>query len=113
MAVDLYAGIPVTDFVTALAWYEKVLGFPASFVASDTEAVWDLAEHRSVFICLKPTHAGHGMVNVFVDDLDGVVARIAGSGIRPSGRETYPNGVRKATYHDPDGNEIGFGGGPL
>jgi hypothetical protein len=27
-------------------------------------------------------------------------------------RETYPNGVRKALYRDPDGNEIGFGGGP-
>jgi hypothetical protein len=28
-------------------------------------------------------------------------------------RETYSNGVRKITYRDPDGNEIGFGGGPL
>jgi hypothetical protein len=24
--------------------------------------------------------------------------------------ETYANGVRKATFRDPDGNEIGFGG---
>jgi hypothetical protein len=24
-------------------------------------------------------------------------------------RETYPNGVRKITYADPEGNEIGFG----
>ena len=30
-----------------------------------------------------------------------------------SARETYANGVRKATYIDPDGNEIGFGGAPL
>jgi len=28
-------------------------------------------------------------------------------------RETYSNGVRKVTYHDPDGNEIGFGGAPI
>jgi hypothetical protein len=27
--------------------------------------------------------------------------------------ETYANGVRKATYVDPDGNEIGFGGVPV
>lgn len=27
-------------------------------------------------------------------------------------RETYSNGVRKALYRDPDGNEIGFGGAP-
>ena len=31
----------------------------------------------------------------------------------PAERETYSNGVRKATYRDPDGNEIGFGGAPL
>jgi hypothetical protein len=28
-------------------------------------------------------------------------------------RETYSNGVRKITYRDPHGNEIGFGGAPL
>jgi hypothetical protein len=28
-------------------------------------------------------------------------------------QETYSNGVRKITYRDPDGNEIGFGGAPL
>lgn len=27
-------------------------------------------------------------------------------------RETYSNGVRKLTYRDDDGNEVGFGGGP-
>lgn len=30
----------------------------------------------------------------------------------PVSRETYANGVRKTTYVDPDGNEIGFGGLP-
>jgi hypothetical protein len=28
-------------------------------------------------------------------------------------REAYANGVRKITYRDPDGNEIGLGGAPL
>jgi hypothetical protein len=27
-------------------------------------------------------------------------------------RETYSNRVRKVTFRDPDGNEIGYGGGP-
>jgi len=35
-----------------------------------------------------------------------------GRGVEPAERETYENGVRKVTYRDPDGNEIGFGGGP-
>ncbi len=31
----------------------------------------------------------------------------------PAQRETYENGVRKITYRDLDGNEIGLGGAPL
>ena len=36
--------------------------------------------------------------------------QIANRGLEPTKRETYSNGVRKAIYRDPDGNEIGFGG---
>jgi hypothetical protein len=53
------------------------------------------------------------MHTIFVDDLDALVAQIADRGVEPSKRETYSNGVRKVTYHDPDGNEIGFGGAPI
>lgn len=48
-----------------------------------------------------------------VDDFDDLVARIADRGLEPTQRETHPNGVRKVVYHDPDGNEIGFGGAPM
>jgi catechol 2,3-dioxygenase-like lactoylglutathione lyase family enzyme len=113
MAIDLYVGIPITDFAAALAWYERLLGAPPTFVASDTEAVWDLAEHRSLYIALRPEHAGHAMLSLFVDDLDARVAQIAGRGLEPATRETYGDGVRKWTYRDPDGNEIGFGSAPL
>lgn len=51
-------------------------------------------------------------MTVFVDDLDATVTATAARGLEPSERETYGNGVRKATYRDPDGNEIGFGGAP-
>jgi predicted enzyme related to lactoylglutathione lyase len=113
MALDLYAGIPVTEYAAALKWYERLLGSPPTFVASDTEAVWELAEHRSVFIEQRPERAGHAMHTIFVDDLDALVAQIAERGLDPAERETYSNGVCKATYRDPDGNEIGFGGAPL
>ena len=113
MAVDLFAGLPVNDYAAALAWYERLFGSPPTFVASDTEAVWELAEHRSVFIEHSPEHAGHAMHTVFIDDFDAFVDRAADRGIDPAKRETYGNGARKATYRDPDGNEIGFGGAPL
>jgi predicted enzyme related to lactoylglutathione lyase len=112
MAVYLFAGIPVTDYQTALAWYERLLGSPPSFFPHGTEAVWELAEHRSVYIVQRPEHAGHAMHTIIVDDLDTLLAEIAQRGLEPAQRETYGNGVRKTTYVDPDGNEIGFGGVP-
>ena len=112
MAVDLFAGNPVGDYERALAWYERLLGSGPSFVPHATEAVWELAEHRFVFIEQRPEHAGHAMHTIFVDDLDAVVREIAGRGIEPAEQETYSNGVRKVTFRDPDGNEIGFGGAP-
>lgn len=113
MSVDHFAGLPVNDCAAALAWYERLLGPPPTFVVNDTEAVWELAEHRSVFIEERPEHAGHAVHTIFVDDLDTRVAGMADRGLEPTKRETYPNGLRKVTYHDPDGNEIGFGGAPV
>ncbi len=113
MALELFAGIPVNDYSAALVWYQRLFGSPPSFFPSDTEAVWELAEHRWVFIVQRPEHAGHAIPTVLVDDLDALVAQIADRGLEPAKRETYENGMRKVTYFDPDGNEIGFGGGPL
>jgi catechol 2,3-dioxygenase-like lactoylglutathione lyase family enzyme len=113
MEADLFAGIPVSDYERALAWYERLLGATPSFLPNATEAVWELAEHRFVFIEHLPGHAGHARHTVFVDDLDAVVAAITGRGIEPAEQETYSNGVRKTTYRDPDGNEFGYGGGPV
>jgi|SRR4051812_18834434 predicted enzyme related to lactoylglutathione lyase len=113
MTLDLFAGLPVRDYATAVAWYERLLGAPPSFLPNDVEAVWELAEHRYVFIEVRPAHAGHAMHTFFVSDLDERLARIAERGLEPAGSETYGNGVRKATFRDPDGNEIGFGGGPV
>ena len=112
MTVYLFAGIPVTDFAAALAWYERLFGAAPSSFPHDTEAVWELAEHRSVYIVQLPEHAGHARHTIIVDDLDSRVAEIAQRGLEPAQQETYPNGTRKITYVDPDGNEIGFGGVP-
>jgi catechol 2,3-dioxygenase-like lactoylglutathione lyase family enzyme len=112
MTLALFAGIRVHDFAVARRWYERLLGEP-SFLPHATEAVWTLADERSVYIEEDADRAGHGVVTLFVDDLDAVVAEIAARGLEPDERLTYSNGVRKALYRDPDGNEIGFGGAPL
>jgi catechol 2,3-dioxygenase-like lactoylglutathione lyase family enzyme len=112
MTADLFAGIPVSDYATATAWYEKLLGASPSFLPNDIEAVWEVGEHRYVYVQVRPEDAGHGLTTLFVTDLDERMAAIAGRGLEPAERETYENGVRKVVFRDPDGNEFGFGGGP-
>lgn len=113
MPIALFAGIPVRDYEAAKTWYVRFLGTEPSFIAHATEAVWELAENRSLYIDQDPERAGHAVLTYFVDDLDAVVAGVAGRGIEPVARENYPDGVRKIVYRDPDGNEIGLGGGPV
>ena len=107
----LFAGLRVRDFDAARPWYERLLGEP-SFFPHATEAVWTLADNRSVYIVEHPDGAGHSVVTLFLDDLDAFVEAVAARGLEPTERETYANGVRKVTYRDPDGNEFGLGGAP-
>ncbi|TML05170.1 MAG: VOC family protein [Actinobacteria bacterium] len=111
MSVHLFAGLRVRDFEAARPWYELVFGEP-SFFPHATEAVWTLAEGRSVYIVEHPAGAGSSVVTIWVDDLDAHVAAIAARGLEPDERETYSNGARKAVYRDPDGNELEFAGAP-
>jgi catechol 2,3-dioxygenase-like lactoylglutathione lyase family enzyme len=109
---DLFAGVPVTDRARAVEWYERLLGKAPSFLPNDKEAVWQLAEHRYLFIEVNPQHAGHARHLLFIGDFEAVMAQIAQRGLEPFERETLPNGVRKASYRDPDGNRLEFGGNP-
>jgi catechol 2,3-dioxygenase-like lactoylglutathione lyase family enzyme len=112
MSLHLFAGLRVRDFQAARPWYERLLGEP-TFFPHATEAVWTLAGERSVYVVEHAAGAGNSVVTVFLEDLDAQVAAIAARGLEPDERETYSNGVRKAVYRDPDGNEFGFGGAPL
>ena len=111
MPLHLFAGLRVRDFQAARPWYEQLFGEP-SFFPHDTEAVWTVADERSVYIVEHPEGAGHSVLTIFTEELDAQVAAIAARGLEPDERETYDNGVRKVLYHDPDGNEVGFGGPP-
>jgi hypothetical protein len=112
VTVDLFAGVAVSDLPLAVGWFDRLFGEVGSFEPNDTERVWTLADHCHLYAELRPEHAGHAMVTMFVDDFDGFLGAAAGRGIDPHTRETYDSGVRKAIYRDPDGNEIGVGGPP-
>jgi catechol 2,3-dioxygenase-like lactoylglutathione lyase family enzyme len=109
VSLHLFAGLRVRNLQAARPWYERLLGEP-TFFPHTTEAVWTLAEDRSVYVVEHPDEAGNSVVTIFLDDLDAHVAAIAARGLEPDERETYAGGVRKMIYRDPDGNEVGFGG---
>jgi catechol 2,3-dioxygenase-like lactoylglutathione lyase family enzyme len=111
MSVHLFAGLRVRDYRASRAWYERLLGEP-TFLPHQTEAVWTLAEDRSVYVVQDADGAGRSVVTIFVDDLDVRMNEIAGRGLEPDEQVTYGNGARKVLYRDPDGNEVGFAGAP-
>jgi hypothetical protein len=110
MALDLFAGIAVTNYAASLPWYVQFFGRQPTFLPNDIEAVWEVAEHRYVYVVQDPERAGNALVLSFVDDLDERVAEIARRGIEPAKRETYEGGVTKVTYRDEEGNELSLGG---
>lgn len=112
MELDLFAGVAVRDRDRAVAWYDALLGDVETFAPTDTECVWSVAPRRHLHVHERPDDAGHGMVTLFVDDHDALVAAAAGRGIEPERTETDANGVRRTVYHDPDGNEVGIGSAP-
>ena len=104
----VFAGVRVSDLAVAADWFERLLGREASFEPNDSELVWDMNEGGSLFIERSSAGAGFSRVTAFVDDLDEMLSGAAGRGIEPVSREVYDNGVRHATFHDPDGNAISF-----
>jgi glyoxalase/bleomycin resistance protein/dioxygenase superfamily protein len=110
VSLNLFAGVGVSDFGAARVWYARLLGAEPSLHPHATEAVWELAEHRYLFILEDAERAGQATHTIFVDDFDTRVADIAARGIEPDERVTYPGKARKAIYRDRDGNEISFGG---
>jgi catechol 2,3-dioxygenase-like lactoylglutathione lyase family enzyme len=109
MAVGVFAGIAVSDFRQALAWYKRFLGAEPTFYPNDIEAVWVLAEDRYVYIIRDLDRAGGGVSMIWVDDPVAEVNRIAAQGIQWDDVEEHDE-VRKYVLHDADGNETGIGG---
>jgi hypothetical protein len=110
--VDLFAGIAVTDVRAAAGWYEQLVGAPPTFWAHDREAVWVLAEHRAFYVVEDHARAGHGLVTLMVGSLDDFLVEADRRGVVPARVEEYDGGVRKAVFHDADGNEVGVGDVP-
>jgi hypothetical protein len=93
-ATHLFAGIPVSDYDTAVEWYGRLFGRPPDVLPTDGEAMWHLREGASIYVVVDAARAGRALVTIAVDDL----------GSLPS--EPGPGGMPTAVLSDPDGNEV-------
>jgi hypothetical protein len=107
LRVDLLAGFPVSEYTTSAAWYERLLGCPPAFLPNNVEAVWELAEHRYIFIKLQPEHAGHAFNLFFLSDLDRFIAQIAERGLIQRHMKPFPMAFAKSRTLTPTGVWLG------
>ncbi len=102
----LFAGIPVSDFPAARAWYERFFARPADVVAHEHEVMWRLTDRGWLYIVRDPDHAGHAIVAVAVPDVEVVTAALGARGVTTGPVEPEGDAGRKAVVRDPDGNSI-------
>ncbi len=107
---QMFAGTSVTDFETARAWYERLMGRPPDLVPHAAEAVWQVTETGWFYIVADAPRAGMGLLTLMVDDLEAHVDGIAQRAIETGTIEwVVPGSVRSVWITDPDGNRIQIG----
>jgi catechol 2,3-dioxygenase-like lactoylglutathione lyase family enzyme len=89
-----FAGIPVSDYDAAVAWYEELLARPPDMLPKEGEGVWHLREGASIYVVVDADRAGRALLTLAVGDL----------GSYPT--EPGPGGMPIAVLHDPDGNRL-------
>ena len=98
----------VSDLEAALAWYEDVLGFRMTFRVADYAglslggAYIHLARWEPPITAAFYLRLVHG-VDEFVGSIEAKGARLT------SALKDQNYGMREATVHDPDGNEVYIG----
>jgi predicted enzyme related to lactoylglutathione lyase len=109
MDIDvLFAGVPVTDFGRARAWYAQLFGRDADIVAADQEVLWKMTDTGWVYVVGDAPRAGKALVAMAVPDLDRMLSVLNERGVAIGPAEPEGDAGRKATAVDPDGNSIAF-----
>lgn len=105
----VFAGIPVRRFQEACSWYERLLGRGPDLRPNDIEAAWKIEDSAWLYVIADADRAGKALLTVIIDNLDAFSADLAGRGLQPDEIEEEPGNYRKAVFHDPEGNTLGFG----
>jgi len=110
MSIDhVLAVVPVADFESAHAWYERFFGRPADNLPMEGRLVeWRVTDSGWVQVTFDPERAGSALLNFAVDDLGQHIADISERGMAPGAVEAVNKGVQLSAITDPDGNRITF-----
>ncbi|MFI9062265.1 VOC family protein [Streptomyces sp. NPDC053429] len=95
---------PVSDFESAVLWYERLLGRPADARPMAGLADWHVSPSAWVQVFRSPERAGKTLLNLAVEDLDRALSEPAGRGIAAGEVRPGAAKVRFAAVHDPDGH---------
>ena len=71
-------------------------------------AEWHVTETGSIQLVQSAERAGSGLVTLSVDDVDELVAALAGRDLELAAADTQSGMFRIASITDPDGNVITF-----
>lgn len=103
-----------SDPATLSAWYHDVLGLPIEDWGGAVLLPGPMADHLGAATVFSPFPADTTyfepstkpfMINLAVDDLDGILARCAEHGVEVTGDPDQPNG-RFAHLLDPEGTKL-------
>ena len=107
MDVDvLFAGVPVTDFARARAWYVRLFGREPDILANDEEVLWQVAGAGWLYVVADVARAGGALVAMAVADLDATVALLVQRDVAVGPAVLQGEAGRKAVAVDPDGNSV-------
>jgi catechol 2,3-dioxygenase-like lactoylglutathione lyase family enzyme len=102
----LFAGIAVSDFKSARAWYERFFGQVPDLVAHDEEVMWQVTGAGWLYIVRDTQHAGNGIVATAVSDIEEATSVLDARGVAIGPIEQEGEAGLKAFVRDPDGNSI-------
>jgi predicted enzyme related to lactoylglutathione lyase len=99
----------VSDYHSALPWYERLFGRQPDVIVKGDEAMWRVTDTGWVYVVGDSGRAGQTVLTLLVENLDDHVAQLAGRGITTGEIETVPGLFRKTMITDPEGNTITLG----
>jgi glyoxylase I family protein len=109
VAIDsVLAGITVNDFVSALTWYERLLGRPADAAPMEGLAEWHFSEYGGIQLIHDQDRARSSYVTLLVPNLNDQLAALRAASIPVGPTQGTPGLAKVVTVTDAEGNRIIF-----